>query len=220
MPAYRLILLCLLLLAGCAAPVSDPPTGQAVVYVIERGWHTDIGLPVSELSGPLSIMPADYPGATYLTFGFGERQFLLTRHTSVFLMLSALFPSHSALLMTAIKAPPEDAFDSRNVAMMHISPDALADLKAALWAAFEKGPDGKPLRLADGPYLGSTFYAGSDTYAGYFTCNTWVAKMLEAGGLIDSTRGVLFSGQAMHLARGVAARQIAPGPAYRAGGAW
>jgi uncharacterized protein (TIGR02117 family) len=217
MPACRLILLCLLMLAGCAAPVANPPTGQAVIYVIERGWHTDIGLPVEEMSGPLSVLEAGYPGVTFLTFGFGERQFLLARHTSVFLMLSALFPSHSAVLMTALKAPPAEAFGSQNVAMMHISPTGLADLKAALWDAFEKGEDGNPLRLADGPYLGSTFYAGADTYAGYFTCNTWVASMLHAGGLIDSTRGVLFSGEVVRLARGVASRQAASTTDYRAG---
>ncbi len=215
MPACRLILLRLasllaaLVLSACAAPVADPPTGPAVVYVIERGWHTDIGLPVSELSDPLSVMQTGYPGATFLTWGFGERQFLQTRHPSVFLMLSALFPSKSAVLMTALKAPPEEAFEPRNVVVLHISPAALAQLEAALWEAFAKGPDGKPLLLAEGPYPGSVFYAGHDIYAGYFTCNTWVAKMLQAGGLIDSTNGVLFSGDVKHLARGVASRQAA-----------
>ena len=217
MPACRSIFLCLvaaLTLAGCAAPVRNPPTGEAVVYVIERGWHTDIGLPVTELSGPLSVMPAGYPGATFLTFGFGERQFLQARHPSIFLMLSALFPSDSALLMTALKAPPEEAFDARDVVKLQISPTALAQLEAALWEALTKGPDGTPLRLADGPYLGSTFYAGHDTYAGYFTCNTWVAKMLRAAGMIDSTNGVLFSGEVMHLARAIASRQMVSQPGY------
>jgi hypothetical protein len=214
MPACRLIFLCLLMLAGCAAAVDDPPAGPAVVYVIERGWHTDIGLPVSELSGPLQVMQADYPGATVLTWGFGERQFLQTRHPSVFLMLSALFPSKSAVLMTALKAPPEDAFGARNVVRLHISADALSRLEAALWAALQKGPDGTPLRLAEGPYPGSTFYAGANTYAGYFTCNTWVAMMLHVGGMTDSADGVLFSGEVMHLARAVAARQAASQPGY------
>jgi uncharacterized protein (TIGR02117 family) len=216
MPACRLLfcLVSLLILAGCAAPVRDLPAGSAIVYVIERGWHTDIGLPVTELSGPLTLLPASYPGVTYLTFGFGERQFLQTRHPSVFLMLSALFPSNSAVLMTALSAPPEEAFEARDVVTLHISPAALGQLEAALWQAFDKGPDGTPLRLADGPYLGSTFYAGHDTYAGYFTCNTWVAKMLVAAGLIDSTNGVLFSGEVMHLARAIAARQMAQQSGY------
>jgi hypothetical protein len=215
MPACRLFfprlaaLAAALVLSACAAPVAVPPTGPAVVYVIERGWHTDIGLPVSELSGPLTVLPAAYPGATFLSWGFGERQFLQTRHPSVMLMLSALFPSKSAVLMTALKASPEEAFDPPNVVKMHISPDGLARLEAGLWGALTKGADGEPVVLAEGPYLGSTFYAGANTYAGYFTCNTWVAMLLHAGGLIDSANGVLFSGDVVRLARGVASRQAA-----------
>ena len=136
MPACRLTaLLLVLVVTACAEPVPAPPTGPATVYVIERGWHTDIALPVSEIYGPLAVMTEAYPEATFLTFGFGERQFLITRTPSVGLMLSAMLPSRSAVLMTALKAPPEAAFGSRNVVALRASQAALEGLEAALWQA-------------------------------------------------------------------------------------
>ena len=81
-----------------------------MVYVIRREWHTDIGLPVEEIAGPLAILEKPFPGVRFLTFGFGERQFLVNHEKSFVAMLGALLPSQSALLMTALAATPEQAF--------------------------------------------------------------------------------------------------------------
>ena len=65
-------------LAGCAvAPTAGPvPRGEATVYVVGRGWHTDIGLPVDEVTGPLASLESDFPGVRFMVFGFGEREYL------------------------------------------------------------------------------------------------------------------------------------------------
>ena len=50
-----------MLLAGCFArcgvmPIDPPvPLGTATIYVVSRGWHTDIGLPVEAVSGPQGL---------------------------------------------------------------------------------------------------------------------------------------------------------------------
>lgn len=199
--------LAVLALARCAAPVPVDPGGEAIVYVIERGWHTDIGIPVQEISGSLAAMEAGYPGVRYLTFGFGERQFLVDREHGILTTISAVLPSKSAVLMTALAASPQEAFGEANVVTVHVGQAALDAMEANIWREFELQPDGRPVFLASGPYPGSNFYAGRNTYAGYFTCNTWTAETLRAGGLLDSSRGVLFSGQVMGLARRIAARQ-------------
>ena len=96
----RLIALaCLALLGGCAA-LPPVPDGEARLYVVGRGWHTDIGLPVDEIHGPLASLEKGFPGVRYMVFGFGERQFYMARHGASSAMLGALFPSDSAVLMT------------------------------------------------------------------------------------------------------------------------
>ena len=196
--------------AGCAAPVPAFSPNDPVVYVIERDWHTDIGLPVDEIAGPLITLTAAFPGVRFLTFGFGERQFLINRSRRAGAMLSALLPSQSALLMTALRAPPAEAFGQSNVVAVRVSPAGLQAIEAKIWREFELSPAGDPVLLAEGPYPGSAYYAASDTYSGIFTCNTWTADVLHASGLPVQATGVLFSGQVMGQAQWIGARQTEP----------
>ena len=203
-----LALACLVLvLAGCSLPRRAAPSGDAVVYVVDRGWHTDIGLPVATIAGPLAVMAARFPGLRTLTFGFGERQFLLTRQTTFVGMLTALLPSPSALLITALRTSPQEAFGPRNVVVLHVSSAGLERIEARLWRDFQLSAADEPVSLADGPYPGSVFYAARGTYDGFFTCNTWTSETLRSGGLPMPTAGVLFSGQVMGLARWISASQ-------------
>jgi hypothetical protein len=191
-------------IAGCAEPAPTPPN-EAVVYVIQRDWHTDIGLPVEAIAGPLAIMETEFPGVRFLTFGFGERQFLVNGKTDVWAMLGALLPSRSALLMTALSATPEKAFGAQNVIALQVSHAGLNRIEAAIWREFELSPAQQPVLLADGPYPGSVFYAAADTYWGFYTCNTWTAEVLRDGGLAMPTSGVLFAGQVMGMATWISA---------------
>jgi hypothetical protein len=122
-------------------------------------------------------------------------------------MLKALLPSRSAVLLTALKAGPAAAFGPHNVVALHVSPAGLAAIEDGIWREFELSGSGDPVRLAEGPYPGSDFYAAVDTYYGLFTCNTWTAETLHAGGLPIPVTGVLFSGQVMGPARWIGARQ-------------
>lgn len=122
-----------LLLSDCAPPVGEVPApGPDVVYAIDRGWHTDIGLPIDEISVRLASLQQRFPGARFLTFGFGERQYLLSRQVTLGETLSALLPSQSALLVTGLVATPEAAFGPQHVVALHVSADGLARIDAAI----------------------------------------------------------------------------------------
>jgi Protein of unknown function (DUF2459) len=197
-------------LGACSRPGLIPP-GEAVVYLIQRDWHTDIGLPVEEIAGPLASLEASFPGVRFLTFGFGERQFLIDRKTNIWTMLGALLPSQSALLMTALSATPARAFGARNVVVLHTSRAGLDRIEAAIWRELDLSATLQTQRLADGPSPGSVFYAARHTYSGLYTCNTWTAETLREGGVAIQAAGVLFAGQVMGMATWTAARQTPPG---------
>jgi hypothetical protein len=199
-----------LVMLACSVPTPPPdesPNENTVVYVIERGWHTDIGLPAEEIAEPLSALKAAFPGARFLTFGFGERQFIMNRRSTLAGMLRALLPSRSVLLMTALQATPEEAFGRPNVVTLHLSRPALMRIEAAIGQELRQANSLDPQLLAPGPYPGSVFFAASDTYYGLYTCNTWTARMLRIGGFPMPVAGVLFSGQVMRVVRGIGARQ-------------
>jgi uncharacterized protein (TIGR02117 family) len=210
MPRRLFAALCLTLLtAACSTPAAVELPGTAIVYVVGRGWHTDIALPVEEIAGPLASLETNFPGVRVLTFGFGERQFLVTRQKNLGAMLNALLPSQSALLMTALNTSPQAAFGASNVVTLHVSQAGLGRIEASIWREFERSATGQPVLLANGPYPGSVFYAASDTYDGFNTCNTWTADTLRTGGVPMPVTGVLFSGQVMGPARWIEAHQAA-----------
>ena len=205
-------LACLLQLAACAIPTHPTPPRSvgplsATLYVIDRGWHTDIGLPADEITGALVALEKRFPGARYLTFGFGEREFLTSREVTVGMALGALLPSRSAMLVTTLRTAPDTALGPGNVVTLRITADGLARLEYTLWHGIERTPADEPVSLGPGPYAGSEFFATLGTYHAFYTCNTWTATMLATAGLPVPARGIVFSHQVMNLARTVARQQ-------------
>lgn len=197
-------------LGGCVpAPQAPevPVAGSTVIYVVGRGWHTDIGLPVDEVHGPLADLERDFPGVRFMVFGFGERDYLMTHGNGSGEMLTALLPSKSAILMTALRVPPTEAFSDEQVVTLRLTQAGVDTLAELIWQALEKTTDGAAQRLADGPYAGSVFYASGETYDAFHTCNTWTALLLRDAGLPVDPRGVLFVGQVMRQVGAIAAVQ-------------
>ena len=199
------VLLCLGLLGGCAA-LPPVPNGEARLYVVGRGWHTDIGLPVDEVHGPLASLEQGFPGVRFLVFGFGERQFYMAHEEGSAEMLGALFPSPSAILMTALSAPPTVAFADYQVVELRLPQSGIDRIAARIWDGLEKAPDGTARRLADGPYPGSVFFAGAETYDAFHTCNTWTALVLRDAGVPVNTH-VLLADQVMQQVERIATVQ-------------
>jgi len=204
-PAIVLGWLAVASVAGCAT-VSNPPPGPqaATAFVIDRGWHTDIGIGVEDVHGPLTTIEQSFPGVRYLVFGFGDRAYLLARHRMLLDMVGALFPGPGAMLVTALRAPPADAFGADHTVRLPLSRAERDRLTGFIWDDLRKDQRGLPLVIADGPYPGSIFYASSATYDVAYTCNTWAADALYVAGLPVSPDGVVFASQLMRKVRSVA----------------
>ena len=198
----RLLALALaLLVAGCAQPrIGTQAAPGPVVYVVQRGWHTDIALPTADITQPLARVQQGFPGARFMVFGFGERSYVLTREADPFTALRALLPSESAMLITALRDTPVAAFGAEAVVALPASPAGLAAIEAAIWREFATKA-GEPIPLGDGPYPGSVFAAARDTYSAFYTCNSWTADTLRAGGLAMPGTLTLFASQVMGPAR-------------------
>jgi uncharacterized protein (TIGR02117 family) len=203
------------MLAGCAEP--PPPAGPTAgpktvtVFLIERGWHTDVGVPAAQIGDSLDQLRTIFPGVQTLLIGFGERAYLQHRHHNFADMLAALIPGPGALLVTALRDAPQMAFPADDVIELRVSARGLARLTDFIAASFT-GTTGVPSTgdalhpIADGPYPGSLFYASTRTYSAGYTCNTWTAEALQIAGLPIHAAGVLFADDVADQARQVAAR--------------
>lgn len=158
------------------------------------------------VADPLVPLVADFPGVRFVCFGFGERQYFLSENPGLLEELSALLPSKAALLMTALSAPPPAAFGRQQVATLRVSLAGEAALRRFIWQSIQADAAGRPIRLSNGPYAGSVFYAATGTYDAFFTCNSWTADGLRAAG-IPLGGWVVFAGQVMSQARRVEALQ-------------
>jgi uncharacterized protein (TIGR02117 family) len=185
-----------------------PAPATTTIYVVERGWHTDIGLPVGPGTGRLVALEDDFPGVRYLVFGFGEFAYSVADRQDFGHMLWALVPGPGISLVTALKDPPADAFGAANVTELHVSQPQLDRLAEFVWATLDTS-GGAPHRLREGPYPGSEFYRSTSTYAAFYTCNTWVAEALAAAGLPVNPWGVLFAGEVIGQVRQIARRSVA-----------
>jgi uncharacterized protein (TIGR02117 family) len=186
----------LLVLPGCRSkpsPTYQKAPGDGVtIYLIAAGWHTEIALAVHAMHDPLRAVTPDFPGAPYLSFGWGERNYYMARAPTVGDAMSALFPGPAVLLVTPLYRPPRDSRANAQVFELSLSTAGFDRLSNYLWAAFEKSGDGAPRRLAAGPEPGSVFYAATGTYSATYTCNTWTAEGLRAGGIPVTPAGVVF----------------------------
>jgi hypothetical protein len=213
-------------LAGGCGTAPERPTrlpaalaGGGAVSVVDRGWHTDIALAASP-TGPVAAVAARFPGARFLVFGFGDRDFYMSREESVLQTLAAMFPGPGVVLVTGLSAPPAEAFGAEHVVTLRVSCGELAKIETFLAAALARGADQQPQALDDGPYAGSEFYASSETYDLFHNCNRWTLAALANAGLPAEPAGVVFAGEAMAQARAIAAepqRRAPPAPSGCAG---
>ena len=183
------------LLACSNAPPRHPEVdANELVYVVRRSWHIDIGFAAADLRGPLSSVESEFPSATHLEFGFGDRRYLMAQHHGAGNLLAALWPGDGLVLMTALNGTPQAAFGAANVVAFPVTSQQSRQIQAFIWRTMSS--DVIPIKpVATGPYDGSVFYAAIPRYSAIHTCNTWAAEALHAAGLPIRSTGVEFASQ-------------------------
>jgi uncharacterized protein (TIGR02117 family) len=188
--------------AGCTTtnPVaryagSAPPTEK--IYVVSGGWHTELGLPLEALSGPLAAFKPNFPSASYLVFGWGARDYYMAQNPGIGDLLRAITPGPAVMLVIPLQISPEAFFGASNVFALPAPPEGTQRLSQFLgdYLGVDKG--GPPRRIGTGPYPQSIFYASTGTYNLGHTCNTWTAEALHDAGLPVNATGVVFAGQVL-----------------------
>jgi len=183
-------------LAGCATappPVLAPcttPQGP-VAWLADHGWHTEVALPIAALRGPLAGLAAQFPGAGFLSFGYGQKRFVLAREGDPLKWLLGPLPGDGVLQVTGLTRADGLAIP--------LPPGGAERLSAYLWETLAKDAAGEP--AAPQPLQSRLYYDTARRYTLGFTCNTWVAAALRAAGLPVHDAGVVWAGDVTAQAR-------------------
>lgn len=197
------LLALLLLVAACsAAPVETQPPGtrsnapaQASLYVLRRGRHTDLVIPAMRLSDPLAAVEADFNGADWYVFGFGDRQYVLATHQNLWHTVLAPLPGAGLVLVTGLHDTPERVYGAEHLAPLQVTSQQLEAVERFVWESLRQDAPGTVRPFMPGKLPGNVYYASTHTYWGFYTCNTWTADALHQAGLPVRSGGVLFAGQ-------------------------
>ena len=198
-------------LTGCTRDLPPPPPELSAgpqtetIYVIERGWHTDIGITQDQAGGALARFKALFPDAQTLVFGFGQRDYMLHQEHGLGETIAALFPGPGAMVVTALRVAPLAAFPAQDVIALRVSARGLSQLDDFIAGSFVWDPNGAPRVVGEGPYPDSVLYGSPISYSASFTCNTWTAEGLQTAGLPIRATGVVFADDVANQARRIAA---------------
>jgi hypothetical protein len=201
------------------SPSAEGAAGSAIIYIARRGWHIDIGFDVAEMrapvESPLKSLDAEFAGARYLFFGFGDEHYLLAKHRNGPVLLGALWPGPGMILATGLTASPAEAFGGVHVIALKVTAAQLQTAEAFVKRSF--GGDtglhapGGLMPYARGPYEGSWYFAAYDRYSALHTCNTWAAEVLQASGLRVHSSRVVFASQLWRQVRRLEREQALSG---------
>ncbi|MFP3874597.1 MAG: DUF2459 domain-containing protein [Thiohalophilus sp.] len=172
-------------LGACAAPpegLFPPAEDEPVVpiWLVSHGWHA--GIVIERDAIPHGLLPeqADFPGARYLEFGWGDRDYYMTPEPSVGILLKAgLWPTDSVFHVVGFSGPVRDYFPRNEIIRVDLGRAGFERLSRHLDARFARRGDAQ---LGRGLYGDSRFYLSRDTYHLFNTCNVWTARTLRAAG--------------------------------------
>ena len=100
------------------------PPGEAI-YVISGGWHTEVALPVATLDGAVKALSPEFPGARYLVFGWGARDYYMAQDFGIGDLLRAVVPGPAVMLVIPLEISPEAFFGASNVFALPAPPNGV-----------------------------------------------------------------------------------------------
>ena len=195
------------LILGCASPSAtrertpEEPLAYRL-WVVDHGWHTAIVVRLRDVDSALWPEVADFAGAELVEVAWGDREFYMAEQPSAWLAVkAAFFTSGSALHVAGLGASIESDFPASDVVELAVSRRGLDAMTRLFHDEYQRGDDGRPVRLAAGLSSNSWFFAARSRYGLFNTCNTWVARALRAAGLDVTAAGIVTAGGVMRQAR-------------------
>lgn len=204
------ILLGVFAVTACSrSPYVDEPAHESFkavrshpVHVVNHGWHASLIIPANHLNQEIPELRERFGTAAYYEVGWGDREFYQAQDPTIGLGLQALFRSKGSVVhVVAIPHSPAREFNRLEVISTCLTKQEMSSVSEFLANSFSHSHRGPLVRLKQGLYGNSQFYAGKGRYSLLNTCNTWIARGLQSAGMHLSPSLILTSGSVMRAVR-------------------
>ncbi|MEX2574090.1 MAG: DUF2459 domain-containing protein [Balneolaceae bacterium] len=194
------------LLAGCLGPATeifpeDEDLRPVAVYLVSHGWHVGIAVEADYVTEKI---PAHrfMPEATWLKFGWGDRNYYPREDPGLGLLLqAALLPSRTALHVVGIDTAVERYFAGSDVIRVQVTEEGMDRLAEFIARHFRRDGNGELLYRTDGLYSNSAFFEATGLYFVPKTSNTWTARALRQTGAPITPAYAVTSGNVVQQTR-------------------
>lgn len=204
-------LACIGWLAACTTVPSLPPADDGprthVVHVVSNGWHTALVIPRLELVSTGLLPEAnDFPNASFLEFGWGDREYYPAKDATLGLALAAaVVPTAAVMHMAALARGPGLIYPESDLVRVALTEKGFRYLVGAIAGEFKRPKGARSKPLSRGLYPDSNFYEAHGKFHIFNTCNTWTARMLRASGVELSPTGIITADDLMERLRAAVA---------------
>ncbi|MFZ5836621.1 MAG: DUF2459 domain-containing protein [Pseudomonadota bacterium] len=159
------------------------PLHAATLYVVNHGWHTGLVIRLGDIPNGLWPEQRQAPPGEYLEVGWGQREFYQTRDPSLLQALgAALWPAPSILHLVGFNGPVAVRFPYSEVVALQLDAAAMTRVAQYISDAYERNAAGGIIRMGQGLYGDSRFFAGREKFHLFRTCNVWTARALRLAG--------------------------------------
>jgi len=196
-----------LAVAACLGPVRElypPRPGDATVtvHVVRHGWHSGLVIPRDQIPSTAWPEPARFPAARFLEVGWGDRAFYQSPDAGIRLAVAASLASEGSVLhVVGLDRVPAEHYAHAEIIPVVLSAHGADALARFVSRAYARDEAGRPIDLGPGLYPGSRFYAATSRYSLVYTCNSWIASALRAGGCPITPAWALTASNLMFQAR-------------------
>lgn len=173
-----------------ALGLAEPEQAAITIHVLNNGFHTDLAVPrqnLEERGGPLAEAGRALGQGDWILIGWGDATFFVDQTPMETRMLDGLraffWPGNASVVMLDPETgDPTRRFPPERRRSLRLSPAALSAMLDRVESSLILD-NGSPVVSTARPGDGARFFRSHETFWIGYLCNSWTARVLNAGGL-------------------------------------
>ena len=163
---------------------------SVVVHILNNGFHTDLAVPRTAFetgNGPLTEASRSLGAGDWILIGWGDATFFVDQSPMEGRLLDGVraffMPGNASVVMLDPETGnPAHRFTAERRRTLRLSQDGFMAMRARVEGSLAL-QDGRPVKTTTRPDDGAHFFASRETFWIGYLCNSWTARVLNAGGL-------------------------------------